>query len=58
MKKKEKLEFMKELEKYNFYYYTDDKLHYVLYNGFNILQAKSLDKLKEKFKKYLVLRGE
>ena len=58
MTKSEKLEFMEELEKYNFYYYTDNKLHYVLYDGFNILQAKSINKLKEKFKKYLILRGE
>jgi len=58
MKKIEKLEFMKELEKYNFYYYTDGKLHYILYRGFNILQAKNINELKEKFKKYLILRGE
>lgn len=58
MTKHEKLEFIEELEKYSFYYYTDGKLYYVLYNGFNILQAKNINKLKEKFKKYLILRGE
>ena len=58
MTKIEKVEFIEELEKYSFYYYTDGKLHYVLYNGFNILQAKNINKLKEKFKKYLMLKGE
>jgi len=53
MKKQEFIEYVK---KYNFTYYTDKKLHYVLYNGFNILQATSLKKLKEKFNQYLILR--
>lgn len=53
MKKQEFIEYVK---KYNFTYYNDKKLHYVLYNGFNILQATSLKKLRIKFELYLILK--
>ena len=54
--KMKKQEFIEYVKKYNFTYYNYKKLHYVLYNGFNILQATSLKKLKEKFNQYLILR--
>lgn len=54
--KKQKQEFIEYLQKYNFEYFCNKKLHFVLYRGFNILQATSLKKLKEKFEQYLILR--
>lgn len=54
--KKQKQEFIEYLQKYHFTYFCNKKLHFVLYGGFNVLQATSLKKLKEKFELYLVLR--
>jgi hypothetical protein len=54
--KKQKQEFIEYLQKYHFTYFCNKKLHFVLYGGFNVLQATSLKKLKEKFEQYLILR--